>query len=160
MSARFDAALAAVLAFEGGYSDDPRDPGGPTGLGVTLATARAEGLDLDGDGDVDARDVRRIGRSEARPLYRRRFWDAIGADALAPGVDLMAFDAAVNQGPGRARRWLAATAGLDPPSRVAALSRLRRRHYQSLPAFPIYGRGWLTRLSAIGRQAHIWAIGQ
>ena len=43
-----------IVAREGGYVNDPDDPGGPTKHGVTLGTLRRLGLDLDGDGDVDA----------------------------------------------------------------------------------------------------------
>ena len=72
--ARFQTCLLRILKHEGGYSDDPRDPGGATNRGVTLATARAYKLDMDGDGDVDKADVRAIG-----PLIEA----AIGAVGLS-----------------------------------------------------------------------------
>ncbi|MEC8572564.1 MAG: glycosyl hydrolase 108 family protein, partial [Pseudomonadota bacterium] len=46
-----------IITREGGYVDDPDDPGGATKYGVTLATLRRLGLDLTGDGQVDRRDV-------------------------------------------------------------------------------------------------------
>jgi lysozyme family protein len=42
-----------IVAREGGFVDDPDDPGGATKHGVTIHTMRRLGLDLDGDGDVD-----------------------------------------------------------------------------------------------------------
>ena len=49
-----------IVAREGGYVNDPDDPGGPTKHGVTIHTLRRLGLDLDGDGAVGAADVRRV----------------------------------------------------------------------------------------------------
>lgn len=49
---------AAILAREGGYVNDPDDPGGATNHGVTVHTMRRLGLDLNGDGKVDVADVR------------------------------------------------------------------------------------------------------
>ncbi|MGR3585419.1 MAG: glycosyl hydrolase 108 family protein, partial [Pseudooceanicola nanhaiensis] len=54
-----------ILRREGGYVNDPGDPGGATNFGVTVHTMRRLGLDLDGDGDVDAADVRRLTREQA-----------------------------------------------------------------------------------------------
>ena len=41
-----------ILAREGGYVNDPDDPGGATNHGVTIHTMRRLGLDLDGDGSA------------------------------------------------------------------------------------------------------------
>ena len=153
----FELALAEILRAEGGYSNDPRDPGGPTNMGVTLATARRNRLDKDGDGDVDAADVKRLTRDDAAKIYRREYWDDVGADSLPAGVDLIAFDAAVNQGQGNARTWLRATAGLAPLARIDALAALRLKHYQGRPKWPVYGRGWTNRLDAIAKLARLWA---
>lgn len=50
----------AIVAREGGYVNDPDDPGGATNFGVTIHTMRRLGLDLTGDGQVDVRDVRKL----------------------------------------------------------------------------------------------------
>ena len=42
-----------IVAREGGYVNDPDDPGGATKHGVTVHTMRRLGLDLDGDGLAD-----------------------------------------------------------------------------------------------------------
>jgi len=72
----------AIVEREGGFVNDPDDPGGPTNHGVTLATARAHGLDLDGDGDVDVDDVRLITDDVAAKLFIRRYY-------LQPRIDLL-----------------------------------------------------------------------
>lgn len=164
--ARFQACLPLLLKDEGGYSDDPRDPGGATNLGVTLATARAYGLDQDGDGDVDKADVRALGPAAVAEVYHRGYWLAASADACPPGLDYMVFDCAVNQGVGRAVRFLQTTAGvvadglagpatlaavgrLDAARAIPAFAELRRRHYAGLPSFPRFGKGWLNRLARV-----------
>ena len=64
-----------IITREGGYVDDPDDPGGATKYGVTLATLRRLGLDLTGDGQVDRRDVASVSRSQAVDLFIRHFLD-------------------------------------------------------------------------------------
>lgn len=167
MAARnFDAALAEVLKHEGGYVDHPRDPGGATNLGVTLATAKAADLDVDGDGDVDKADVRALTPAKVAPVYKARYWDACECDKLPSGVDLIVFDGAVNSGPARARRWLqqavgAKTDGVIGPKTLAAVQAqspaktieniraIRDGFYRSLSTFGVFGKGWLRRLSAV-----------
>ena len=51
---------AEIVAREGGYVNDPDDPGGPTKYGVTIHTMRRLGLDLTGDGTIDAADVQLV----------------------------------------------------------------------------------------------------
>ena len=64
-----------ILAREGGFVDDPDDPGGATNFGITIHTMRRLGVDLDGDGQVTRRDVKRLSRTQAadsgRPLKAR-----------------------------------------------------------------------------------------
>ena len=36
----YDDALARLIAHEGGYSNHPDDPGGPTNFGITIADYR------------------------------------------------------------------------------------------------------------------------
>ena len=58
-----------IIAREGGFVDDPADPGGATNFGVTIHTMRRLGLDLDRDGDVDVTDVRRLTKRQARDIF-------------------------------------------------------------------------------------------
>ena len=56
---------SAIIAREGGYANDPDDPGGATKYGVTLHTLRRLGLDLTGDGRIGVADVRKLTRPQA-----------------------------------------------------------------------------------------------
>ncbi|UCD23789.1 MAG: hypothetical protein JSW51_12245, partial [Gemmatimonadota bacterium] len=57
MSKKFDWALACVLHHEGGFVNNPNDPGGATDFGVSLRFLRSVGEDIDGDGDIDIDDI-------------------------------------------------------------------------------------------------------
>jgi lysozyme family protein len=155
---RFEACLPVILASEGGFVDDPADPGGATNLGVTRAT-------LSGclGGPATIAEVEALTPAAAAPIYRARYWNPAHAGDCPPGVDLMVFDEAVNQGVGRALTslqaalgvaadgafgpaTLAALAAADPARLVRAIAANREAHYRALPTFPRFGRGWLARL--------------
>ncbi len=171
---RFARCLPALLRHEGGYVNHPRDPGGITNLGITLGTARAWRLDLDGDGDVDAADMRLLKPETAAPVYRAGYWLATACDRLPAGVDYMTFDLAVNSGTSRAKRYLQRAAGvaedeqigpktlaaierLDPAAVVDRISDLREAFYRSLGTFPTFGKGWMRRLNEVEALAKVWA---
>jgi lysozyme family protein len=96
---------------------------------------------------------RGVTETEAAAVYRAGYWTAAGCEGLPAGLDLMVFDAAVNQGPSRARRF--AGEATDGPvwRRIEAVRRLREAHYRSLSSFPVFGRGWLRRLTAVAETA-------
>lgn len=161
----FEAALAHVLEMEGGWSNDPHDPGGPTNLGITLAVyAAAKGVKLeDANRDALMSELRRLKPSAARSIYHGRYWVPCRASALSPGLALMHFDAAVNHGVGNAARMLQEALGvtvdgeIGPETLGAArtlpvdqvISRyanIRRARYRSLGHFWRFGRGWLRRV--------------
>ena len=87
---RFEACLPVILAAEGGFVDDPHDPGGATNLGITLATlsgwfGRAATI-----AEIEA-----LTPESVSPIYRSRYWNPSHASDCPPGVDLMVFDDAV-----------------------------------------------------------------
>lgn len=171
---RFARCYPALLRHEGGFVNHPRDPGGVTNLGITLGTAKAWRLDVDGDGDVDATDVRLLKPETARPVYRQGYWLAASCDKLPAGVDYMIFDLAVNSGVARAKRYLQRVAGvkedgvigpvtlaavkaLNPVAVVERLSDHREAFFRSLPTFNTFGKGWMRRLNEVEGMARVWA---
>ncbi|MDO9499020.1 glycoside hydrolase family 108 protein [Falsiroseomonas sp.] len=165
----FAQAMDFVLRFEGGFVDDPADPGGATNLGISLRYARSKGrlLDLDRDGDVDAADIRLITKEIASDLYRRDFWDAVQGDDLPAAIAVVAFDAAINCGPARSIRRMQGAVGasqdgvLGPRTRlaisratpgpvVAEMLAQRFVHHANLPTWRNFGVGWARRCAALG----------
>lgn len=172
---RFERSLKALLRHEGGYVNHPRDPGGATNLGITLGTAKAWRLDVDGDGDVDVNDVRLLTPATAAPVYRKGYWQACRCDALPAGVDYMIFDLAVNSGTRRAKRYLQRALGVtedaiigkdtlkavgraEPLALLRSIRAEREAFYRSLDTFSTFGRGWLRRLEEVNVIAKEWAV--
>ncbi|MCW2317965.1 lysozyme family protein [Rhodoblastus acidophilus] len=141
-SQNFARALAFTLAYEGGWSDHPKDPGGATMCGVTLRTYRIYHPRATAD------DLRKAPKSHFEAIYRSGYWDQIGGDALPSGVDLIAFDIAVNAGVGRVMPWLHDTANLKPKDRIKALGAKRCGFWRKLATWATFGRGWAARENA------------
>jgi lysozyme family protein len=87
-----------ILDREGGYVNDPDDPGGATNFGVTIHTMRALGLDLDGDGQVTPQDVRRLSRDQAREIFIQHYFERPGIARLPEALQPSVFDMYVNAG--------------------------------------------------------------
>jgi lysozyme family protein len=87
-----------IIAREGGFVDDPDDPGGATNFGVTIHTMRRLGLDLDRDGDVDAADVRRLTKRQARDIFVDHYFRRPGIARLPEALQPSVFDMYVNAG--------------------------------------------------------------
>ncbi len=87
-----------IVDREGGFVNDPDDPGGPTNRGVTIGTMRRLGLDLDGDGDVDIDDVKQVTRQQAIEIFVRHYFEQTGIASLPPALHASVFDMQVNAG--------------------------------------------------------------
>lgn len=87
-----------ILDREGGYVNDPDDPGGATNHGVTIHTMRRLGLDLDGDGVVTGEDVRRLSRDQARDIFIEHYFRRPGIGDLPEPLQASVFDMYVNAG--------------------------------------------------------------
>ena len=87
-----------IVAREGGFVNDPDDPGGATNYGVTIGTMRALRHDVTGDGRVDEADVRGLTRAEAVEIFIRHYFDRPGLGRLPPEVQPALFDMYVNAG--------------------------------------------------------------
>lgn len=151
---------------EGGYGEDPYDPGGPTNQGITLAVLAAwKGVTLDATNHGELKqELKRIAPETVRKIYRTRYWGPAACAELSAPLALMHFDAAVNHGVGAALRMLQEAAGTEIDGEVGPLTRaaiaakppdglirayadIRRARYRSLPHFWRFGRGWLSRAS-------------
>lgn len=139
----FETCLSFVLKYEGGYVNNPRDPGGPTNRGITIAT-----LSHELGRAATVADVRALTRELAATIYRKKYWNLIGGDMLPRGLDLLAFDIAVNSGPGRALEWLRATGSMPTYLRIAELDAKRRSFWRSLKTWAVFGKGWSAREDA------------
>lgn len=167
---RFDQCIPLVLKHEGGWVNDPRDPGGATNRGVIQAT-----YDWWRDKQGKPRQsVRNITDDEVHAIYRRDYWDEIRGDNLPAGVDYAVFDFAVNSGINRASRYLQEVArvaadGKIGPATIAAVKALpaatiinglcdaRMAFLRRLDTFPTFGKGWTARVSDVRAKALEWA---
>jgi lysozyme family protein len=83
---------------EGGFVNDPDDPGGATNHGVTLGTLRRLGIDLTGEGRIDLADVRRVTAAQAVDIYVDHYFTRPGLAALPEVLQASVFDMYVNAG--------------------------------------------------------------
>ncbi|MDP0925824.1 holin-associated N-acetylmuramidase [Paracoccus onubensis] len=87
-----------IVAREGGYVNDPDDPGGATKYGVTIGTMRALGMDLDGNGRVDRADVKALTREQAEHVFVEHYFHRPRLAELPETVQASVFDMYVNSG--------------------------------------------------------------
>jgi lysozyme family protein len=167
MQSNFDNCLALMLAHEGGFVNHPQDPGGMTNLGVTKRVWE----EWTGH-EVDEKQMRALTPEMVKPLYKRKYWDAVRADELVSGVDYCVFDVAVNSGPGRAIKFLQSAVGAtpdggfgsitmglvrraeaDPETLIKTYSDTRLQFLKSLKTWPTFGRGWDRRVNEVEAKA-------
>jgi len=158
----FDTVFDRVIGHEGGYTNDPNDPGGETNWGITWPVLReAIGLGI----ILPETTIASLTRGQAKRIYAALFWDALNAEGLPDGVVFQLFDFAVNSGIGTAVRNLQRAVGVaddglwGPVSRVAAartsetdmvmrLNAERLDFLTRLKNWPHYGKGWVRRIAA------------
>lgn len=123
----FQLALNQLLKSEGGYVNDPNDPGGETNLGISKRA-------------YPHLDIAALTPETVAPIYKKDFWDRIAGDSLPSPLNYIAFDCAVNQGVGEAAILMRAA------SNAGALLRLRLARYRQSPHWDRFGAGWASRL--------------
>src|SRR3990172_12124180 len=97
----YDDSLRRLLVHEGGYTNHPADPGGPTNFGITIYDYRKYVKPT-----ATAADVRAMKLADAKSIYRAKYWDAQRCNELPAGVDYAVFDYGVNSGIGRSGKVL------------------------------------------------------
>lgn len=100
VAATYDAAMVRVFADEGGYTNDPVDPGGATNFGITIHDARMYWKE-----DATPADVRNMPKDVAKDIYKKHYAAPVRYDDLPAGFDYSVFDAGINSGVGRAIPW-------------------------------------------------------
>lgn len=159
-ASNFAKSFALVLKSEGGYVNNPHDPGGATNFGITQRVYDAYRVSK-GWGKAP---VRMIGADEVEAIYRAQYWDACKCDALPPGVDYAVYDYAVNSGCVRAAKGLqraiptepvdghiglstiAAAKTASPGAVVLRLCAGRLGFLQALTTWKYFGKGWANRM--------------
>lgn len=151
----FDKAFDILLGHEGGYANNPRDPGGETMWGITFRVARAHGY---------YGPMRYMPRSVAKDIYRKAYWNEIRADELPDSIRFDLFDAAVNSGVVQATKFLqravgTADDGIIGPKTLAAVRAAdpqlidkrvnghRLKFMADLKVWPDFARGWARRIA-------------
>src|ERR1700759_120441 len=147
MTNNFDNVLKLVLQSEGGFVNDPRDPGGMTNLGVTQRVWEA----FVGR-PVSEVEMMALSPADVAPLYRENYWERVHCDELPMGVDYAVMDFAVNSGTSRAAKTLQSACGVpqngsigpqtlqavnsaDPTTLIHAICDQRMAFLQTLPSF-------------------------
>lgn len=139
MRDNFEKCLRLILDAEGGFSDDAHDSGGRTQWGITEKEYRRWTND-------QSANVRNITRDDMRAIYKKQYWDKVGADDLRSGLDLVAFDTIVNGG--HPKEWLARSGG-----DISKFHALHLAYLRSLKVYQYFGKGWEKRQAKMIRNA-------
>jgi len=154
-----------VIVNEGGYVDNKLDPGGATNWGCTQAVW--EGY-IGHKVSVD--DMKALTKEDVKPLYKKRYWDAIHGDAIPSGLDYCLFDCAINSGVNRSAKIIQEIVGvfadgaignntvsaitqLNPITAINEFCDKRQAFLESLKTFPVFGKGWSKRVSEVRTRA-------
>ncbi len=174
MQSNWKQAFEQMLASEGGFTDDERDPGnklpdgrkGSTMLGVTQFN-----WEQHIGHQVTHEQMKKLTPADVEPLYKKKYWDAVRADELPSGIDYLVFDMGVNAGPGRSIKLLQSAVGVpadgglgpitmkavlaaNPVELIDRFSEEKEAFYRSLNTFETYGKGWLNRVAAVKVKAN------
>ena len=154
MASDYKECLDLVLKSEGGWVNNPNDPGGETNLGVTKAVWE----EYVGH---PVTTMKNLTKDDVAPLYEQKYWRVCYGEVLPRGLDFLCFSFGINAGSGRSVKLLQQSFGcvpdgvIGPATRslilasnsatlIAKFSETRREYYKSLKK-PMFEKGWLTR---------------
>ena len=165
MESNFDQSLKLVLKSEGGYVNNPKDPGGETMMGVTK-NAWSTWLKR----PIEDGEMAKLTVADITPFYKALYWDKSYCNQLPTGIDYMVFDASVNMGVGQSIKLLQKSLGCVPDGVIGAntmkaindadaktmidkFSAQKELFYRSLGTFLTFGKGWLARIEQVKQAA-------
>lgn len=159
-SSNREASISKTLTYEGGFTDNPNDPGGATNWGITIADAR-----LYWKHDASPADVKAMPKSVAINIYRQKYWAKLGCDDRPAGPDFVDFDFGVNSGTARALKLRSTLDArqLSPINYVKAQTQARMSFLQNLRTWQFFGKGWGSRVAnvqATGVRMAVEAVGK
>jgi len=164
----FSRCFAFTLGVEGGFSDNPADPGNWTGGVVGRGTLCGTKFGISAAAYPHL-SIANLSESDAEEIYRRDYYEPLHGEELKPPVALVAFDAAVNAGLRRSIVWLQLAMnrqvdGVLGPETLSALKTsdgatlareaLARRvdFYARSPGWANFGLGWARRTIALATE--------
>ena len=150
-SNKFQEAFDRLIGHEGGYSNNPKDPGGETKWGISKRS-------------YPTLSIISLTREDAKGIYKRDFWDRLNANNLPPAIVFQLFDFAVNSGISTAVRYYQRTLGvaddgywgplsqaaaeqMDPMHQLLILNAERLEFMTKLTGWPEFSRGWARRIA-------------
>jgi lysozyme family protein len=153
----FDICFKYLLIDEGGYTNDPSDSGGATNLGITIKDYR---MYIKKDATPD--DVKTLTVAQAKSIYKSKYWDAIGCDALPAGVDNACFNYGVLAGIGRPKADLKKFASIKDPDQLIDAICDEMKHFlndlaTSRPKDEKFRKGWNNRVDRLRKNSHYLA---
>jgi lysozyme family protein len=119
MIGNFAPCLSFTLREEGGFSANPRDPGGATMQGITLETLRH----FTGQKSLGVSDLKAMSTNLRDQIYLEGYWNPICGEDLPLGFDLMVFDMAVNAGPATSAKLLQRVLHVEADGRIGPATR-------------------------------------
>lgn len=134
----FDRAFTTVVDQEGGYVNDPKDPGGETKFGISKRR-------------YPKVEIKNLTLGDAKAIYQRDYWDSHNLESLEYGKGLLVFDAAVNGG--NHERWYSMFGGYPLADFIVAFQAEHNLYLTSLPTWQTFGRGWSRRLITLALEA-------
>lgn len=157
----FDQMFDRLIGNEGGYSNDPKDPGGETNHGVTWPTLRAA---IAAKIVPASTTIKTLKREQSKAIYFELFWKRCNADKMIDGVAFQVFDFAVNSSIETAVRKLQVALGVaddgqwgpvsqkacDSASESDVIFRYlaeRLDFMRKLKNWPDHGKGWAGRIA-------------
>lgn len=140
MTQAFLDALTFTLKWEGGFTDNPSDPGNWTGGNVGVGELKGTKWGISA-ASFPHLDIKNLTVAQAADIYKRRYWEAISGDSRPYPEALVVFDFAVNSGVSRALAMWNRT----PDVREYLAARLD--FLASLSTFNTFGRGWVRRVN-------------